>query len=164
LQESTGFALHRPYHAASDKPDNRRPSHCAQRRHYLLKSAYPTNEHRFHVAVQPSRLSGYRLKLSDRFALVFYKPNLPDTCAYIVIPFVRVSAMFTEARRDAKDGGWNAYVTAEGRFRTSADRSDEIDVTDCRSSRALPQRILQVAAHDHIDAEIEGALQELSRR
>jgi hypothetical protein len=133
------------------------------RRHYVLKSAYPRDERRFHVAVQPSRLNEYDLKFPGGFAFVLYKPKLPDTYGYVVIPHARVRGMFIEERRDAKDGGWNAYVTVEGRFRTSADRTGEIDVADCRGCWPLPQRILSLSRGGHGDAEVESALHELSK-
>ncbi len=129
----------------------------------MLKSAFPLDGRRFHVAVQPSRLSEYRQR-SEWFALVFYKPKLPDTCDYIVIPFVRVRVMFTKARQTAKDGGWDAHVSTGGLFRTGEDRTREIDVSDCLGAQVLPQRVLRATIDHAGNAEIEAALQELSRR
>lgn len=134
-----------------------------RRRHYVLASAYPRDERRFHVAVQPSKLNEYELKFPGGFALVLYKPKLPETWGYVVIPYARVRDMFVEGRRDAKDGGWNTYVTAEGYFRTSENRTEEIEVMDCRGCWPLPQRILSLSRDGRGDAEIENALHELSK-
>lgn len=131
--------------------------------HYPLISAYKHDEHRFHVAVQPSRLNECLRNRPHGFALIFYKSKLLTTTAFVVIPFARVQAMFTPERRDAKDGGWNAYVTVESRFRTSADRAGEIDVANCRGDRPLPQRILALSLTPNSGAELEAALRELER-
>jgi hypothetical protein len=131
-------------------------------RHYVLASAYPRDGRRFHVACQPTKLNEYEIRHPGGFALVLYKPQLPETYAYVVVPYSRVKRMFTPARRDADDGGWNAYVSVDGFFRTSADRTGEIDVTGCWGPRALPQHILALSCRGVSDVELETALQELA--
>jgi hypothetical protein len=101
------------------------------------------------------------LSFPHGFAFIFYKSKLLTTSAFVIIPFARVRSMFTPERRDAKDGGWDTYVTAEGGFRTSANRAGEIDVTNCRGDRPLPQRILALSLAPHSEPELQITLHEL---